>query len=144
LQRDGFAESGVTIYRHIKDALLDLDPVLIDTLSGFSIEAVGRGYLVRFKFAFYGPTLNEATLSHGDGAESGAVAQYPDIEVLLDRGVWPKEQIEELSECEIAGQLHAVQIPPGYPGNSSDEPKWIVETHAGSQAERLQWLRSIG
>lgn len=134
----------MTIYRHLKDALLDLDPVLIDTLSGFSIEAVGRGYLVRFKFAFYGPALNEATLSHGIGAESGAVAQYPDIEVLLDRGVWPKEQIEELSECEIAGQLHAVQIPPGYPGNSSDEPKWIVETHAGSQAERLQWLRSIG
>ena len=134
----------MTIYRHLKDALLDLDPVLIDTLSGFSIEAAGRGYLVRFKFAFYGPALNDATLSENADACSGAVAQYPDIEVLLDRGVWPKEQIDELSECEIAGQLHAAQIPPGYPGNNSDEPKWIVETHAGSQAERLQWLRSIG
>lgn len=134
----------MTIYRHLKDALLDLDPVLIDTLSGFSIEAAERGYLVRFKFAFYGPALTEATLSEKEGMASGAVAQYPDIEVLLERSIWPKEQIEELSECEIAGQLHAAQIPPGYPGNGSHEPKWIVETHAGSQAERLQWLRSIG
>ena len=134
----------MTIYRHLKDALLDLDPVLIDTLSGFSIEAGERGYVVRFKFAFYGPALTDATLSESAETGSGAVAQYPDIEVLLDRGVWPKQQIGELSECEIAGQLHALQIPPGYPGNGSHEPKWIVETHAGSQAERLQWLRSIG
>lgn len=134
----------MTFYRNLKDALLDLDPVLIDTLSGFSIEAGERGYRVRFKFAFYGPALNDETLSASGKTGSGVVAQYPDIEVVLDRRVWPKDQIDELSECEIVGQLHAVQIPPGYPGNSSEEPKWIVETHAGSQAERLQWLRSIG
>ena len=134
----------MTVYRHLKDALLELDPVLIETLSGFSIEAGERGYMVRFKFAFYGPALNDESLSGNSEAGSGMVAQYPDIEILLDSTVWPKDQIDELSECDLAGQLHAVQIPPGYPGNSSDEPKWIVETHAGSQAERLQWLRSIG
>jgi len=133
----------MTLYRHLKDAVLDLDPVLINTLSGFSVEAGQRGYTVRFKFAFYGPALTDTTLSEIPGVGSGAVAQYPDIEVLLDPATWPKEQIDELGECEIAGQLHAVQIPPKYPGNSSDEPKWIVQTHAGSQAERLQWLRSI-
>lgn len=134
----------MTVYQHLKDALLDLDPVLIDTLSGFSIEAGGEGYRVRLKFAFYGPALTAAILSDSAGPGSGMVAQYPDIEVLLDRNIWPKDQIDELSECEIAGQLHEVQIPPGYPGNCSDEPKWIVQTHAGSQAERLEWLRSIG
>ncbi len=131
------------IYQNLKDAVLDLDPILIRTLSGFTIETAPEGFRVIFKFAFYGPDLGNLE-EMPDTERASTVAQYPDIEVLLDGGVWPKDQIDELNESEILGGLSALQIPPNVKGNQTDAPKWVVQTHAGSQAEWIEWLNSIG
>lgn len=105
--------------------MLDLDPVLIRTLAAFSIERCAEGLAVLFRFAFYGPRLDEP---HN-------VEQYPDIEVLLPGGLDPESEIKSLEETDIAGAFNTLQTSPG---------KWIVKTHAGSQAERIEWRNSIG
>ncbi len=64
-------------------------------------------------------------------------------DAVLDGSALPRTEIEELSDCGILGELYAKQIPPRAPGNESDEPKWVVTTHFGPQAERIEWLRSI-
>lgn len=120
-------------YPSLKDAVLDLDPVLIKTLAAFSIERTDEGLRTLFRFAFYGPNLERAS----------DVAQYPDIEVLLPGSLDPREEIRGLEECEIVGGFHALEIAPGWPGNDGDSAKWVVKTHAASQAERIEWRNSI-
>ena len=46
-------------YSNLRDAVLALDPVLIRTLAAFSIERHEEGLVVLFRFAFYGPRLDE-------------------------------------------------------------------------------------
>lgn len=120
-------------YPSLKDAVLDLDPVLIKTLAAFSIERTSEGLRTLFRFAFYGPNLERAS----------DVDQYPDIEVLLPASLDPREEIEGLEDCEIVGGFHVLEIAPGWPGNDTDAPKWVVKTHAASQAERIEWRNSI-
>lgn len=120
-------------YPSLKDAILDLDPVLINTLAAFSIERCGQGLRTLFRFAFYGPNLERAS----------DVEQYPDIEVLLPASLDPLEEIRGLEESEIVGGFHVLELAPGWPGNDSDAPKWVVKTHAASQAERIEWRNSI-
>jgi len=118
----------------LRDAVLDLDPVLIRTLAAFSIERHGEHHQVLFRFAFFGPRIDQP---HN-------VEQYPDIHVLLPGFLDPKEQIESLEETDIAGGFNALELAPHAPGNPTDAPKWVVKTHAASQAERIQWRNSIG
>lgn len=118
----------------LRDAVLDLDPVLIRTMAAFSIERHGDQLQVLFRFAFFGPRIDEP---HN-------VEQYPDIHVLLPGSLDPKEQIESLEETEIAGGFNALELGPHVPGNPTDSPKWVVKTHAASQAERIAWRNSIG
>jgi len=118
----------------LRDAVLDLDPVLIRTLAAFSIERHGEYLRILFRFAFFGPRIDQP---HN-------VEQYPDIHVLLPGFLDPKEQIESLEETDIAGGFNALELAPHAPGNPTDSPKWVVKTHAASQAERIQWRNSIG
>ena len=122
---------------------MDLDEVVIETISGFSIERADEGYLAVFKVAFFGPDL-EALDRLPAGEQAGTVASYPDVKVIIDDAVWPEDQIAELSATGLLGELHAVQIPPRVRGNDTDMPKWVVTTHGGSQAERIAWRKSIG
>ncbi len=121
-------------YRNLKDAVLDLDPLLIRTLGALSIETRDDGYLVLFRFMLYGQHLER----------DGDVEQCPDVKVLLDGKVDPEEEIKGLEECEIVGGLNSLKIAAGWPGNDGEGPKWVVKTHAGSQGERIEWRNSIG
>ena len=131
-------------YRHLKDAVLDLDALLINTLSGFVVEASEPGYRVVFCFAFYGPDLDAIEQTQGGAEQADTIAQYPDIEVVLDGAASPQEQITELEESDLLGGFQILRIPTGLRGNDTSETKWVVTTHAGSKAERIEWLNSIG
>lgn len=125
---------------NLKDAILELDELLLKTLGGLIIEGGGEHYRITLKFALYGPSLE--SLGEPGGA-ANEVEQYPDRVFSLSREADPADQIRELEECELLGNLHAFQIPPGSNGNAGAEPKWIVKAHAGSTAERIAWLASI-
>ena len=122
------------VYPTLTAAVEALDPLLIKTLSGFVIETHDDSHLIRFRFAFFGPNLEEP----------GMIDQCPDKHCLLDREAWLKDEIHSLDERQLLGTLYAIQLPPNVPGNTTDAPKWVVRTHAGSTAERIIWLNSIG
>ena len=126
--------SRVNTYRSLKDAVLDLDPLLIRTLGALSIETRPEGHLVLFRFMLYGQNLERET----------DVEQCPDVEVLLDSDLDPDEELRELEECEIVGGLNTMKIESGWPGAGSGGARWVVKTHAGSQGERIEWRNSIG
>ncbi len=125
--------TAVQTFPSLRDAVLDLDPVLIRTLAAFSIERRDEGLRVLFRFAFFGAKLDQP---HN-------VEQYPDIEVLLPLSLDPKEEIDSLEETEIIGAFNAIELAPNALDNAGDSPKWIVKAHSGSQAERIQWRNSI-
>ncbi len=112
-------------YPSLKDAVLDLDPVLIHTLAAFSIERTDDGLLVLLRFAFYGPNLERES----------DVDQYPDILVLLPASLDPVEEIRGLEESEIVGGFHVLEL--------AADAKWVVKTHSATQAERIEWRNSI-
>lgn len=130
------------VYPHLKDAVLDMDEVLIHTLDAFSLQRAGEHYRAVFRFAFYGPDL-DALEDAAEGERVSSLAQYPDIEVMIEGSAAPKQQIDELSDCGILGELLAVEMAPGATGNETGGAKWIVTTHCGCQAERIEWMRSI-
>jgi len=121
-------------YPSLKDAILDLDSILIDTLAAFWIERHSAGLVVLFRFAWYGPQLED----------SRNVEQYPDRKVLLPGHLDAEEEIQGLEESEMLGSFNRLKLTANAPGNPTDKPKWVVKTHAGSQAERIQWRNSIG
>ena len=49
----------MTRYSNLKDAVLDLDPLLIRTLAAFSIDESDEGHLVTFRFMLYGQHLEQ-------------------------------------------------------------------------------------
>jgi len=122
-------------YPSLRDAVLDLDPVLINTLAAFSIEADDSGLTVRFRFAFYGQALENPA----------NVDQYPDITIRLEspRGLDPKEEIDSLEDTDLVGGFHALEVAPGWPGNATGRPKWVVKTHSKTQAERIEWRNRL-
>ncbi len=124
----------MTPYRSLKDAVLDLDPLLIRTLGAFSIDGHDEGYLVTFRFMLYGQHLERPT----------DVDQCPDKQVLLSGDLDLETEIQELDECEILGSLNPALVSPDLSANDGPGPRWVVKTHAGSQAERIEWRNSIG
>ena len=121
------------VYLTLVEAVEALDPILLKTLSGFAIESRQDAHRIRFRFAFFGPNLEDP----------GSIDQCPDKFSLLDRETWLKDEIDSLEARGILGTLYAVQLPPNVPGNPTGSPKWVVRTHAGSTAERIVWLSSI-
>lgn len=121
------------VYPTLTAAVEELDPLLIETLSGFAIETHEDAHRILFRFAFFGPSLEHA----------GMIDQCPDKHCLLDRDARLEDEIHLLDTTRLLGTLHAVKLPPCAPGNGTDAPTWVVRTHAGSTAERIVWLNSI-
>lgn len=130
-------------YPTLQAAVGDLDEVLVRTTAAFTIQQQQRHYLVRFKFAWFGPDLDNLCENDIGGLSSETVAQYPDVEVALSLDAELAQQLAELDARGVLGTLHTMQIPPGSKGNDGDAPLWVVRTHSGSTAERIQWLNSI-
>lgn len=124
----------MTRYSNLKDAVLDLDPLLIRTLGAFSIDDDEDGYLVTFRFMLYGQHLERPT----------DVDQCPDTQVLLDGNLDLEREIADLDDCELLGALNAARVAAGFVDSKLRAPHWVVKTHAGSQAERIEWRNSIG
>ena len=126
------------IYRSLIDPVADLDELLVQTLMGFNITEHFECYQAEFSFAFWQPKI--------DGIESGSsdeVEQCPNVVVQLSSNIEPREEIDRLEQTADLGNFHAFQIPPDWPGNDSNAPKWVVKCHSGSTAERLAWIKSI-
>jgi hypothetical protein len=123
----------VTCYSNLKDAVLDLDPLLLRTLAAFSIDEGDEGHLVTFRFMLYGQHFERPS----------DVDQCPDKTVLLDSNLDLQREIADLHDCEILGSLNAARLAPGLGDAPARSHRWVVKTHSGSQGERIEWRNSI-
>ena len=123
----------MTRYSNLKDAVLDLDPLLIRTLAAFSIDEDDEGHVVTFRFMLYGQHLERPS----------DVDQCPDKVVLLDSNLDIEQEIADLDECEILGSLNAARLAPALADAPAKSHRWVIKTHAGSQGERIEWRNSI-
>jgi hypothetical protein len=126
------------LYHSLIDAIGELDSLLIRTLMGFSITEQFDCYQVEFSFAFWQPKIDDLESGHSDGVE-----QCPNVVARLSSEIDPREEIAQLEASKQLGTFHAFQIPPDWPGNDTNAPKWVVKCHAGSTAERLEWMKTI-
>lgn len=120
-------------YSNLKDAVLDLDPLLIRTLAAFSIDEGKESHVVTFRFMLYGQHLERPS----------DVDQWPDITVLLDAKLNLEQEIADLDDCEILGTLNAARLAPALADAPAKSHRWVVKTHSGSQGERIEWRNSI-
>jgi hypothetical protein len=123
----------VTRYSNLKDAVLDLDPLLIRTLAAFSIDEGDESHVVTFRFMLYGQHLERPS----------DVDQCPDKTVLLDAKLNLEQEIADLDDCEILGSLNAARLAPTMGDSPVKSHRWVVKTHSGSQGERIEWRSSI-
>ena len=123
----------MTRYSNLKDAVLDLDPLLIRTLAALTIDESDEGHLVTFRFMLYGQHLERPT----------DVDQCPDKTVLLEPSLNLEQEIADLDDCEILGSLNAARLAPALADAPAKSHRWVVKTHSGSQGERIEWRNSI-
>ena len=97
-----------------------------------------EGFRVEFCFALWSPSLEDL-----GGGHSNTVEQCPNKAVDLPAGVNPRDEIDRLEAEAELGTFHTAQIPPHWPGNDTQAPKWVVKCHSGSTAERLEWIKTI-
>lgn len=123
----------MTRYSNLKDAVLDLDPLLIRTLAAFSIDEGDESHVITFRFMLYGQHLERPS----------DVDQCPDKTVLLDAKLNLEQEIADLDDCEILGSLNAARLAPAMADAPANSHRWVVKTHSGSQGERIEWRNSI-
>lgn len=123
----------MTRYSNLKDAVLDLDPLLIRTLAAFSIDEGEESHLLTFRFMLYGQHLERPS----------DVDQCPDMRVLLDAKLNLEQEIADLNDCDILGSLNASRLAPSLADAPAASHRWVVKTHSGSQGERIGWRNSI-
>jgi hypothetical protein len=134
----------------------DLDPLLREHLGAVRIEPHADGFTATLSFCPYeaarqpSETLGTETVHHvltadlhapPPGVAATAADRWPDEIVELDPATPADAQIRQLDASGLVGRVRAARLdaPDGGPTRA-----WIAETHAGSDAERANWLLSLG
>ena len=119
------------------EAVQSLAIVELTAVSWINIRPAGEQYVASFTIAlllpFLDPGLSEEFLR-------GELRFWPDQERLLDSPIPLQDQILELHTTQILGNLASVYLV-GKKGETAE--LWMVQTHAGSSEERMNWLRSV-
>lgn len=145
----------MTETRTLAEIVADLEPRLRDTLSSLAIAFDGERASVTLSFALYGPpgTFGRAgpyqvtvdTANMPEGVSLAGWERYPDQQRPVTLDVPIPDQIAALEDAGMVGSLDAARFDGGSDAVRAGYPatRWIVKTHAGSQNERMAWLRSV-
>lgn len=135
----------------ILEALTDLPPALLRAASHLivtpwddthatltvSIAIMLPGVPARRDAGPYAVTVDSADLP--DGIALTGWTRYPDQVRTITIITSVRDQLATVHAAGIVGTLDVALMEAAAPGY----PRWHVTTHAGSQAERLAWLRSL-
>jgi hypothetical protein len=117
------------------EAVESLAIVELATVSWINICPLDGQSAARFTMALLVP-FNDPALP--EQLRSGRIRFWPDQERLLEGPPPIHDQINELHVSGILGNLATVHLRP-----RDSRALWMIETHAGSREERLDWLRSV-
>ena len=107
------------------------------SVSWINICAVGAKYLVHFVIALHLPFLDSKLPKE---FRTGRVRMWPDQQRMIESVVPIEHQITELHLAHILGNLAWVKLSAVEDDASA---LWIIRTHAGSNEERTNWIRSV-
>jgi hypothetical protein len=119
------------------DAVQSLGIIELPAVSWINIRPGRRNHVVVFTIAIVLPL---ADLALPEEFRAGEPRSWPDRRRLLEAGIPIEDQIRELHLTHMLGNLAWVYLA-AIEGEAYG--LWIIETHAGSRQERLDWLQSI-
>ena len=119
------------------DAVQSLGIIELAATSSITIRSVRSEQMAVFTVALLLPLL-DASLS--EECCGGSLRFWPDQNRLVEGGIPLQDQIRELQESHLFGNLDAIHLI-AIEGAAAE--LWIVETHAGSHEERSAWMRSV-
>ena len=119
------------------DAVRSLGIIELAATSWITIRSVQSEHIAVFTVALLLP-LWDAKLS--EELRGGSLRFWPDQKRLVEDGIPVQDQILELQESHLFGNLDSIHLM-AIEGESA--ALWIVETHAGSHEERSTWMRSV-
>ena len=111
--------------------------VEIATVSWINVRQIGAQHVAIFTSALLLP-LSDPLLP--EELRRGPPRFWPDQKRLLDSTISIADQIQELHLSKILGSVESVRVAAA---GGKAPAIWIIQTHAGSEAERDAWLRSV-
>ena|SRR2546421_7489099 len=106
-------------------------------VSWINIYSLQRCHVAEFTMALLLP-FNDPRLSAG--LRTGDAGFWPDQTRVLESEMPIQAQIRELHTSGVLGNLAVFKTMPTARGV---QPRWIIETRAGTRHERRNWLRSV-
>ena len=119
------------------EAVRSLGMLELAATSWIAIRSAQTEHLAVFTVALLLPFLDT---SLSEEFRAGQRRFWPDQKRFLDNGIPIQDQIVELRESYLFGNLGSTYLM-AIEGEAA--ALWIIETHAGSREERLGWLRSV-
>lgn len=114
------------------EAVQNMGDLERSALSAIHIERDTTGYLATFSINLKLPHTQPMDLPKGVSLRG--FTRWPDQKEILDWRIPALEQIKELHNSGICGNLDWYEHAPD---------RWIAKTHAGTDKERLDWIKSL-
>ena len=118
-------------------AVHSLGIIELAAVSWINVRPLQSRHVAVFTVALLLP-LTDPTLSKE--LCSGPPRFWPDQKRLLDSKVPIQEQISELQQTQLLGNLAFTYLAAI---ENEGAALWLIKTHAGSDEERTDWLRSV-
>jgi hypothetical protein len=119
------------------EAVASLELMEQTAVSWINVIPTDSHHIALFSIAFVLP-IPDATFP--DEYRAGSPRFWPHQERLLESGIPIKDQIVNLHQSGMLGNLASVYLPPM---DGKTHALWIIETHAGSDHERLTWIQRL-
>lgn len=127
----------------LTEIVCELEPVFVASLSAIRIEMADGEAVAVLNCALFTDQVPDyvraADLPPGVGLT--ARVRWPDQRRPLSMDVPIDQQIRDLHASGLVGSLDAARFQEVSGGRRAI--RWLVKTHAGSDAERFAWLKSL-
>lgn len=141
----------------LTEIVAGMEPPLRAALAAIRVDCDGAGAEARLSISLFRPpspagsvsgyavTIDTASLPAGVSLTGWE--RWPDIVRTISMATPMAAQIAALDASGLVGTLDAARFVPVHAADvaAGHHPaaRWIVKTHAGSDAERLAWMRTL-
>ena len=122
------------------DAVESLALIEVPAVSCIHVVPFYSHHVAFFTIAFLLPFLN-TNLS--DEFRAGELRFWPDQARVLESEAPIEDQILELHRTRALGNLSQVYLRHLRPSERGTRELWIIETHCGTDQERLAWMEAV-
>jgi hypothetical protein len=119
------------------EAVDSLEFIEVTAVSWINVIPTRTDYVAFFTIAFVLPFLNTKLT---DEYKAGSPRFWPDRKRLLKSRIPIKDQILELHQTRMLGNLASVYLPPT---EGKTHGLWIIKTHSSGDQERLRLVEAV-